>query len=237
MKELIRIDTTEQGRSVVSARQLYNYLEVKTAFTNWCKRMFEYGFVPEQDYIEVYAKNGINPTNGRPSVDFALTIDAAKEISMLQRSVKGKEARQYFIDAEKTLQLLTKGNSSQFLVEQAKRIEQLERKLGRVIEAQQQAAMSLLELPRSTEPLPVETTRMKVKRIVNAYCRATGQNQKNVWRLIYQRLFYLYRIKIRACKRSYRESWLDVVDRKGHIDKIYAIVSEELKLPEFKANL
>jgi hypothetical protein len=45
---------------------------------------------------------------------------------------------------------------------------------------------------------------------------------------VYQSLYYRYQINIRAHKRSERESWLDVIDRSGHMDKIYAIVSQEL---------
>ncbi|GAB4007128.1 hypothetical protein GCM10028808_10410 [Spirosoma migulaei] len=111
---------------------------------------------------------------------------------------------------------------------QEQRIAKLERQLKLMIESQQQAARSLLELPRSTELLPVETTRIKVQRLVNGYCRAKGVGQQEVWRLVYDRLYYLYRVNIRAHKRSERESWLDVADRNGHMEKIYAIVSAEL---------
>lgn len=111
---------------------------------------------------------------------------------------------------------------------QEQRIAKLERQLTLMIESQQQAALSLLELPRSSEPLPTETTRMKVQRLVNGYCRAKGIGQQEVWRMVYDRLYYLYRVNIRAHKRSDRESWLDVADRSGHMEKIYAIVSAEL---------
>lgn len=226
MNELIRIDTSEQGLSVVSALDLYNYLGSKTRFDIWIKRMLAYGFVEGQDYV-VTIKNDRNSNGGRQQLqDYALTLDTAKEISMIQRTDKGKEARQYFIDAEKALQ-----GTGQLLFEYAKRINQLEVKLSRVVEAQQQAALAFPALPRSTDELPVETTRMKAKRIVNVYCRATGDNQQKVWRYVYQRLYYLYRIRIRAYKRSERETLLDVADRKGYMDKIYAIVSNELVIP------
>lgn len=100
-KELIRI-RENNGQKVVSARELYAFLEVQTQFTKWCSRMFEYGFEEHKDYTEVTVKNDCNLQGGKSTLtDYALTLDCAKEISMLQRNEKGKEARRYFIEVEK----------------------------------------------------------------------------------------------------------------------------------------
>ena len=96
MKELINI-TEKGGQQVVSAREPYIFFEIKTDFTHWAKRMFEYGFEEEKDFTSFLTES----SGGRPSTDYALTLDTAKEISMLQRSGKGKQARQYFIAMEK----------------------------------------------------------------------------------------------------------------------------------------
>ena len=61
--------------------------------------MTEYGFTENVDFIGFEQKS--SKLGGRPSVDHALKIDMAKEISMIQRTAKGKEARQYFIQVEK----------------------------------------------------------------------------------------------------------------------------------------
>jgi phage anti-repressor protein len=95
----------------VSARELHEFLEVRTDFTNWCKRMNEYLDLQEGiDYVvvngnRIYAKNGEKSDNGRgrPSVDYFYVVDAAKEISMGQGTEKGKEARKYFIECERKL--------------------------------------------------------------------------------------------------------------------------------------
>lgn len=50
MEALIKVNTNEQGSNVVSARELYNFLEVKTPFRKWIERMFSYGFTENQDY-------------------------------------------------------------------------------------------------------------------------------------------------------------------------------------------
>ena len=102
MNELIKITTNEEGTQVVSARELHKFLEVETRFNDWISRMMNYGFVENVDY-QVLLKNEYNLSGGRPSTDYALTLDTAKEISMIQRSEKGKQARQYFIECEKRL--------------------------------------------------------------------------------------------------------------------------------------
>lgn len=231
MKELIRIATDAQGASVVSARELHRFLEVRKDFSNWIKhRIQKYGLRESQDYI-VFAQIGENPTGGRPQIDYVLTLDAAKELAMVEGNAKGKQARQYFIDAEKKLRQLT-ALPSDYIRHQEQRLADLEQQLKQVLDAQQQAARSLLDVPRSAEPLPVETTRIKIQRIVNGYCRVNNVKQQDIWRRVYDRLFYLYRVNIRAHKRSDRESWLDVAERSGHLEKIYAIVSAELTYRE-----
>lgn len=103
MQELIKI-TEQNGKRAVSARELHTFLEVETRFDIWCSRMFDYGFAENIDYQHLY-KNVQLPNGAIRKVldDYALTLDCAKEIAMLQRSEKGKMARQYFIECEKQL--------------------------------------------------------------------------------------------------------------------------------------
>lgn len=103
MKELIKI-TEQDGKQAVSARELHSFLEIETRFDLWCNRMFEYGFTQNIDYQYLF-KNVQMPNGGQRKIldDYALTLDTAKEISMLQRSEKGKQARRYFIECEKKL--------------------------------------------------------------------------------------------------------------------------------------
>lgn len=94
------------GQRAVSGRDLHQFLGVATQYKDWFPRMLAYGFVEGQDYlpvsgeIEVSLKNERN-LGGRPSTDHALTLDMAKELAMIQRTDKGKQARQYFIEVEK----------------------------------------------------------------------------------------------------------------------------------------
>jgi len=98
MNELIKVEVADNGEQIVSARELHNFLEVGTEFRHWFPRMCEYGFTEDQDYTPVIFDH---PQNGQPTTDYAIKISMAKEIAMIQRNEKGKEARQYFIEIEK----------------------------------------------------------------------------------------------------------------------------------------
>lgn len=100
MNEIIKITKDEQGKSVVSGRDLHDFLGVQTKYTQWFERMVSYGFTENVDFVG-FSQKREKPTDGRPTIDHALTLDMAKEISMIQRTEKGKQARQYFIEVEK----------------------------------------------------------------------------------------------------------------------------------------
>jgi phage anti-repressor protein len=110
--ELIRIDFDKQ---TVSARALYDFLELAERFSKWFQRMISYGLVENDDFTVVpfwvtythkWTEDFKSVPNGTDSVlrdigDYLLTIDAAKHIAMVQRNEKGKQARNYFINIEK----------------------------------------------------------------------------------------------------------------------------------------
>lgn len=100
MNELIKINTNENAEPVISGRELYERLEVKTPYTQWFNRMCEYGFTENVDFIG-FSQKSDKPQGGRPLEDHILKLDMAKEIAMLQRNEKGKQIRQYFIEVEK----------------------------------------------------------------------------------------------------------------------------------------
>lgn len=100
MNQLITI-TENNGNKAVSARELHTFLESKQDFSNWIKkRINEYNFVENEDF-EVYDKFIVNPQGGRPTIEYAISVDMAKELSMVEKNDKGKQARRYFIAIEK----------------------------------------------------------------------------------------------------------------------------------------
>ena len=96
--ELIKLTKNEQGIETVNARELHAFLEVKTRFNDWiANRISEFGFTENKDFVSLTE----NLVSGGKQNVFHISIDMAKELSMLERNDKGKQARLYFIECER----------------------------------------------------------------------------------------------------------------------------------------
>ena len=83
MNELIKIEINENNEQLVSAKELHEFLEVKSKFADWIKNRIEkYGFGENQDFVTVSK----NLENGGRSIDYYITLDMAKELSMVERN-------------------------------------------------------------------------------------------------------------------------------------------------------
>ncbi|MNW46721.1 Phage antirepressor protein KilAC domain protein [compost metagenome] len=115
MNQLIPTHSNESGNILVSGRDLHEFLEIGTQYTKWFDRMIEYGFQENVDFILVSQKR---PTNNpkNPIAEFTdhhIKVEMGKEIAMLQRTEKGKQARLYFLDLER------KWNSPEMVIKRA----------------------------------------------------------------------------------------------------------------------
>ncbi|WP_375678001.1 antA/AntB antirepressor family protein [Bartonella sp. AP72JLCBS] len=125
MNTLIEIKEQIIGQETVqtvNARELHTFLEVNIRFNDWIsRRIEEYSFQKNQDFVSFtqkrvkpntfqenqgvvsFTKNLVKPKGGRPSTEYHITLDMAKELSMVERNEKGRQARRYFIECEKKL--------------------------------------------------------------------------------------------------------------------------------------
>ena len=140
--ELIKI-IERDGRQLVSGRELHEFLEIRTKYEDWFRRMVEYGFEEAIDFIRVAQKRATNNLKNPVTtvIDHAISIDMAKEISMRQRTEKGKIARQYFINCEKKLKEFKKLSPMELmelqfiaLKEQKENIAQVENRVDKLEE-------------------------------------------------------------------------------------------------------
>ena len=119
MRDLIKITTNDEGKQLVSARELHEKLILEEGkeerFSQWFKRHLQYGFEENIDFTSVKIFTVVNNGAKRELQDYAITIDMAKEICMLQKSDKGREFRKYFIECEKKLKAID--NKAQLLLD------------------------------------------------------------------------------------------------------------------------
>ncbi|NCU44009.1 oxidoreductase [Candidatus Saccharibacteria bacterium] len=98
---LIPLHEEKDGSVAVMGRDLHELLEISERYNSWFDRMLQYGFADGTDYTSVKSFTVVNNGARREVDNHIMTIEMAKEISMIQRNDKGKEVRQYFIALEK----------------------------------------------------------------------------------------------------------------------------------------
>lgn len=114
MNKLIPTKENENGNLLVSGRDLHEFLEIKEKYTQWIERMLGYGFSENVDYVETFEKvHSEKRERTYEQVDHRINIPMAKEISMIQRNDKGKQARLYFLELEQ------KWNSPEMVIKRA----------------------------------------------------------------------------------------------------------------------
>lgn len=103
IEELLPISINKIGEeevNAIDARTLHEFLENKEMFSTWIKeRIAKYDFTENVDYVSFL----VNSKKGRPRTEYHISLDMAKELSMVERNDKGKQARKYFIECEKKL--------------------------------------------------------------------------------------------------------------------------------------
>lgn len=170
MNEIITVNLNENQEPVVSGRQLHQTLGVKTRYDNWFNRMTEYGFTENEDYL-VTSIFGHNSNGGKQSkIDHIIKLDMAKEIAMIQRTEKGKEVRQYFIQVEKDF------NSPEKIMARALLI--ADKKIIGLEQANQQLQLELEEAQKQARYLDLiieSKASLRVTQIAADYGMAAGK--------------------------------------------------------------
>ena len=106
----------------VNARDLHRFLESKRQFANWIKdRIQQYDFTQDVDFIAIN-----NSVTSPPSIDYHLSLDMAKELAMVERNAKGKQARLYFIECERKARETPAFTPARVLLEHAKKLVEIE---------------------------------------------------------------------------------------------------------------
>ena len=109
MTNLPQVQEHYELTQAVNARELHAFLQSRQQFADWIKnRIADYDFVENQDFVCVSENYETQRADGQRGVvtkkEFYISLDMAKELSMVERNEQGKQARKYFIECEKRLQ-------------------------------------------------------------------------------------------------------------------------------------
>lgn len=232
MNEIIKITKDENGNSVVSGRDLHEFLEVNEKYTQWFNRMMGYGFTENVDFISFSEKT--EKLGGRPKIDHALTLDMAKEISMIQRTEKGKQARRYFIEVEKAFkeQYRLPTNFDEMTLMLSNVMQGQEKK----IEEQGKKVDFLMDLSGLTSSRNKELTKARNKKVIQV-CGGAESNSykdKSLRSKLYNELFKSYRHRFDVNQyvdtpmkrfdeaKEYINNWYPPFELKDEIEKANA---------------
>lgn len=228
--ELIKITTNEQNEQLVSARDLHRFLEIKKDFSDWIKTYInnnDYGFENGLDYTTF--KGNSTESTPRPRIEYILKLDMAKELCMLSKVEKGRQARRYFIECEKKLKM-----QQPEITEEQKLVLAI---YSGGIEAVE-ATKSLIEL--KTKPLIKEIEYkedvivgltdkidlMDMRQILNTVVRYKGANFRDRWKLLYFEFEKKYHMDLKRRILNYNKA------NKTKINKLDYIEKNLNKLPE-----
>lgn len=172
MNELIKINPENK----VDGRSLHEFLQIETPFKKWIDRMLEYGFVEGVDFWteDKNVRRADGAIMPQKLTEYELTIDMAKEISMIQRTPRGKQARLYFIECEKRLKAASKPMSQLEIMAESIRIMQEQDKRLQQVELAQAEQKQELQAIRDVVTLRPDSWRDDTKYILDKIAAALG---------------------------------------------------------------
>lgn len=154
--------------------------------------------------------------NGSKALEFKL--EYIKAFNEMERQLKEQQK------PLSHLEILVQ--SAQALLEQSKRLAAVEQRLDEIEVERETNTVLLLSSPTSNEPVPELSLRDNIRQLVNKYSAATGIKQQDVWHKVYNQLYYLYHINLKAYKKEKKnETYLEVAERNLLLDKIFIITS------------
>jgi|GEM_PF-759103 len=216
MNELIPVIEQENGKVAVSGRMLYDFLDLTERFSKWWDRMIGYGFEINLDYSP-YQK--VHPQNKQIIDDYSMTLDMAKEVAMLQRNEKGKQARKYFIEVEKRYKQQAPINNLspqlQYLISLETKQNEIDKKVSN-IETEVESikndsplyAIECEELSNAVRKRGVQLLGGK-----DSYAYANKSVTRKVFSAIYKQLHFNFGVSsYKAIKRQYLNTALEIVE-------------------------
>jgi len=231
MNELIKVVTKENGIPTVNARDLHNFLGCKRDFSNWIKgRIDKYSFAEGSDYL--LAKIGEQlPSGIKYKTEYFVSLDMAKELSMVENNDKGKEARSYFISVDKKLKNI---NSSSSLTNRdldiiSALVSKTIAATTELLSGRMQNIESAIEKRKALLPAPEIKHRDAINKLVREYVTRTKMPYTSVWNKVYSEFNYTYNVNARICASNRNMPIIDYIETEGMIDQLLSVTVKALE--------
>jgi len=247
MNKLINIKN-ESNRQLVNARELYEFLEVGQEFANWIKgRIAKYEFIEGEDFTVDKFING-----KATQKDYIITVDMAKELSMVENNEKGSQARKYFISVEKEFKELSKPQTIEdLIILQAQSMKDIKQQLNEVnhnvlvAKAETTAVKEDLQNIRDVvEIIPSKTWRNETNNLIRKICFKLSDYSKpkeEVYRALQERGAcdlkrrlenMRARVFLNGGSKSKADNlnFLDVIAEDKRLIEIYAAIVKEMAI-------
>ncbi|WP_231122490.1 antA/AntB antirepressor family protein [Bacillus thuringiensis] len=197
--EMLPVYQNENGEKFVNARELHEQMLVGKVFAAWIQERIEkYGFIEREDFFPVSEK-----TNGRPKVEYWLTLDTAKEVAMVQNNEAGRAIRKYFIEVEKRFRQQQQAKSPAELIYMlAQQNMENER---RMVQLEQQVTTVNHRLDNIDRIDTIGDLQQRLNKMIRRHAQQEKMTIPNAWRAFTDAFNTAYKTNLKLRITKYKE--------------------------------
>lgn len=196
--EMLPVYQNENGEKFVNARELHEQMLVGKVFAAWIQdRIEKYGFIEREDFFPVSEK-----TNGRPKVEYWLTLDTAKEVAMVQNNEAGRAIRKYFIEVEKRFRQRQAKSPAELIYMLAQQNMESERRMSQL---QQQVTTVQHRLDNYDRIDTIGDLQQRLNKMIRRYAHQERMPISNAWKAFTEAFNTAYKTNLKLKITNYKE--------------------------------
>ncbi|HDX9602121.1 TPA: antA/AntB antirepressor family protein [Bacillus cereus] len=195
---MLPVYQNENGEKFVNARELHEQMLVGKVFAAWIQdRIEKYGFIEREDFFPVSEK-----TNGRPKVEYWLTLDTAKEVAMVQNNEAGRAIRKYFIEVEKRFRQQQAKSPAELIYMLAQQNMESERRMSQL---QQQVTTVQHRLDNYDRIDTIGDLQQRLNKMIRRYAHQERMPISNAWKAFTEAFNTAYKTNLKLKITNYKE--------------------------------
>ncbi|MGG2933861.1 antA/AntB antirepressor family protein [Bacillus pacificus] len=196
--EMLPVYQNENGEKFVNARELHEQMLVGKVFAAWIQERIEkYGFIEKEDFFPVSEK-----TNGRPKVEYWLTLDTAKEVAMVQNNEAGRAIRKYFIEVEKRFRQQQAKSPAELIYMLAQQNMESER---RMVQLEQQVTTVNHRLDNIDRIDTIGDLQQRLNKMIRRFAHQEKMTISSAWRAFTDAFNTAYKTNLKLRITKYKE--------------------------------